>query len=88
MQSLRGQGDTPGSAAAASYFWQAVTDGNLRAELALAELYLRGDGVTKDCDQARVLLHTAASHGSDDAPRVLASLSSYGCEPPVKKKPR
>lgn len=79
MRSMQGEGDTPGAAAAASFFWEAVTQGNPRAEVALGQLYLRGAGVPKNCDQARVLLNAAADRGNPDAPRILASLPSYGC---------
>jgi TPR repeat protein len=88
MESLQGKGDTPGSSAAATYFWKAVSVGNVRAEVALSQLYLRGNGVPKDCDQARALLHAAASHGNADAPHILASMSSYDCEPPAQQQRR
>jgi hypothetical protein len=86
-ESLEGKGDTPGSSAAATYFWEAVRDGNVAAEVALAQLYLRGDGVTRDCEQARALLDAAVSRGNTEAPRILASMSSYGCGPPPNKRP-
>jgi TPR repeat protein len=88
MESLQGKGGAPGSSAAATYFWEAVRDGNVPAEVALANLYLRGDGVPKDCEQARALLDAAASLGDPGAPRVIASMPSYGCESSAKQNPR
>lgn len=59
--------------------WAEVGSGNVSAEIALARLYLRGDGVPKSCEQARVLLSIAAKHGSLEATRPLQNLRIYGC---------
>lgn len=67
-------------AQAAQLLWQAVAKGNVAAELALAELYLAGQGVGKSCSQARVLLTTAQSHQSQAAAEKLRNLTPYGCE--------
>jgi hypothetical protein len=70
----------PGSsAAAANSLWAAVKKGNVSAEIALADLYARGDGVTKNCDQARVLLRAAAEKGSSMASQQLAQMIRTGC---------
>jgi hypothetical protein len=68
-----------GAAAAAPYLWDAVKKGNLEAEITLAELYSRGEGVRKSCDQARVLLRAAAHKGSVVASDELAQLIRNGC---------
>lgn len=59
--------------------WAEVGFGNVSAEIALARLYLKGDGVPKSCEQARVLLGIAAKHGSLEATRQLQNLRIYGC---------
>jgi TPR repeat protein len=48
--------------------------------MALADLYLKGDGVTKSCDQAHVLLDAAARKGSRAAAERLRHLQAFGCE--------
>ena len=68
-----------GSVAATRYLWAAVEQGNVKAEVILAELYARGDGVTKSCDQARVLLSVAAKKGSSEASQELAQIIRRGC---------
>jgi len=59
--------------------WAAVQQGNSRAEVALADLYLRGDGVPKNCDQARVLLIAAAQKHNAEAVKRLQQLNEQGC---------
>src|SRR4029077_1054601 len=56
LASLRGTNGTPDSSRAARLLWAAVGNGNSTAEVLLADLYLRGDGVAKSCEQGRVLL--------------------------------
>jgi hypothetical protein len=71
---------SPGnSVAAANSLWAAVKKGNISAEIALANLYARGDGVTKNCDQARILLRAAAEKGSSMASQELAQVVRGGC---------
>jgi hypothetical protein len=60
--------------------WTAVGKGNVLATVALADLYLRGDGVAKNCDQARVLLQAAQRKGSKTAASRLRDLRSFDCE--------
>ena len=49
---------------AAKLLWKAVGKQNPTAAILLSGLYARGDGVTKSCDQARLLLLAATKHGS------------------------
>jgi hypothetical protein len=59
--------------------WTAVGNGDAAAEMLLAEHYASGEGVEKNCDQARVLLQAAAKHNEAAAKR-LAQLSGSGCQ--------
>lgn len=76
LNRTNGPNDT---AAAVTWFWQAVQKGNTEAAVRLAGLYLRGDGVAKSCDQARVLLTTAAQKGNREAAQRLTTLRGAGC---------
>jgi hypothetical protein len=66
--------------AAVRLLWAAVEKGNMNAEVALADLYRRGRGVTRNCTQARVLLSAAAQKGSGEARKELDELAREGCE--------
>ena len=57
----------------------AVSRGNVRAEVTLGDLYARGEGVPKDCAQARILLEAAGKRGSPEARQLLGKLKSEGC---------
>lgn len=72
-----GQRDT---AEASKWLWRSVAKHNGRATLLLADLYLRGDGVSKNCDQARVLLDSAARKGISGAGERIRNLQAYGCQ--------
>jgi hypothetical protein len=76
---LQGNGTTPDPAAAARWLWKAVGKENPRAALLLADLYAQGDGVSKSCDQARILLDVAAAKGVSEAGPRLRSLEIKGC---------
>ena len=79
-QYLEGQGGRPRDPAAASQLlWSAVQKGNLTAETTLANLYLRGEGVPKNCAQARVLLSAASDKGDPQARQKLSDLNKTGC---------
>ncbi len=65
---------------AAKWLWKAVAKRNADATLRLSDLYLKGDGVPKNCDQARVLLDAAARNGVKAAGERLSRLQSFGCE--------
>jgi hypothetical protein len=76
---LSGKTGPPGSTAAASFLWAAVEKGNVTAEITLADLYARGDGVTKSCEQARVLLRAAAGKSSSEASQNLSQIIRRDC---------
>jgi hypothetical protein len=59
--------------------WAAVQAGNTKAGVALADLYLRGEGVEKNCDQARVLLLIESKKGNAEATRKLQELDKGAC---------
>jgi hypothetical protein len=67
-------------AEAADLLWKAVSKQNAEATDLLSDLYLKGDGVQKNCDQARVLLDAAASKGRKDAAERLGHLEAFGCQ--------
>ena len=59
--------------------WALVQAGNGTAAAALAELYLKGEGVPQNCAQARVLLLVASEKHNAAAIRRLADLDKQGC---------
>ena len=65
---------------AAKWLWKSIAKHNASATLLLADLYLKGDGVSKNCDQARVLLDSAARSGMKHAGERLRHLQAFGCE--------
>lgn len=65
--------------AEAARLWSAVASGNPSAEVELARLYLQGDGVPRNCEQAKVLLRAAARRGSVEARQQLKKLRTAGC---------
>ena len=65
---------------ALQWLWKAVAKRNADATLRLSDLYLKGDGVPKNCDQARVLLDAAAGRGISGAAVRLRHLQAFGCE--------
>jgi TPR repeat protein len=67
------------SSEAAKLLWKAVSKQNATAAVLLSDLYLRGDGVPRSCDQARLLLVAAAKRGSPLAAQQLRNLESRGC---------
>jgi len=73
-------GASRNSKEAAQWLWKAVGKGNLTAATVLSDLYLRGDGVSKSCDQARLLLDAAARKGSRAAAERLTNLQAFGCQ--------
>lgn len=76
---LDGKGGTQDIPEAAKWLWKAVGKENTGAAVLLADLYIRGDGVAKNCDQARLLLVAAAKKGATDAAEKLRNLESSGC---------
>ena len=69
-----------GTQQAVPWLWKAVAKQNPAATLMLSDLYLHGEGVPKNCDQARVLLDAAARKGEAAAAERLRNLPSYGCQ--------
>ena len=65
--------------AEATRLWSAVTSGDTAAEVDLAQLYLKGEGVPRNCEQAKVLLRAAAKGGSSEARQQLKKLQAIGC---------
>lgn len=59
--------------------WTMVQAGNSTAAAALAELYIKGDGVPQNCAQARVLLLVASEKRNAAAIKRLADLDKGGC---------
>jgi hypothetical protein len=79
-QYLRGSNVPKDRDMAAHLLWVAVGAGNPQAELELADLYLRNDGVpVKNCAQARILLNDASNSGNVEAGQQLEKLRDYGC---------
>jgi hypothetical protein len=75
-----GPGMARDSRQAATWLWKAVAKENLTATVLLSDLYLRGDGVAKSCDQARLLLDAAARKGGTAAAERLRNLPAFGCQ--------
>lgn len=76
---LTGRNRPRDSAAAATFLWAAVRKENTTAVLWLSELYRAGDGVPKNCDQARILLMAAAHKQVPEAVTRLRELETSGC---------
>lgn len=75
-----GQARTPeAKAKAAGLLWAAVTKGSSDAEIELADVYGRGNGVRKNCQQARILLAAARDKHNPLAEKESAELRVYGC---------
>ncbi len=68
------------NANAATWLWKSIAKHNGQATVLLADLYLKGDGVSKNCDQARVLLDSAARKGVSGAGERLRNLQAFGCQ--------
>ncbi len=58
--------------------WAEVARGKISAEVVLADMYVHGDRVPKNCAQARILLSAAAKKGNEIAVRKLIDLDSEG----------
>jgi hypothetical protein len=59
--------------------WSALQAGNMRAAVALADLYTRGEGVPVNCEQARILLLVASEKNNAEASKKLQELDKSGC---------
>jgi TPR repeat protein len=60
--------------------WKAVKRGSVNAEVALANLYLEGREVPRNCEQAHMLLSAAAIKGSKAADDYLKGSYAERCE--------
>jgi hypothetical protein len=76
---LDGKTGSRDTSEAAKLLWKAVGKQNASAALLLSDLYVRGDGVSKNCDQARLLLIAAAKRGGAQAADQLRRLEASGC---------
>lgn len=59
--------------------WASVQAGNSKAAVELAELYIQGEGVPRNCAQARVLLLVASEKRNAGAIKRLQDLDKIGC---------
>lgn len=81
QQYLNGTSGQAGNRAeGAKWLWKAVSKHNAEATLLLADLYLKGEGVGKSCDQAHILLDAAARQGIKGAGDKLRHLQAFGCQ--------
>ena len=79
------QGPQRNSIGAARHLWQSVKNQNSSALIVLAGLYAKGDGVNKDCDQAKILLDAATRQAKSHTQFLRveitrADLRTSGCE--------
>ena len=77
---LSGADGARDSGEAAKWLWRAVGKQNGRAILLLSGLYANGDGVAKNCDQARLLLLTAVKKKVPNSVEGLQKLEMNGCQ--------
>ena len=66
------------AAATAAWLWKATAKGNPDAPVQLADMYISGQGVPRSCEQAMVLLKTAAEKENAHARNRLASMYATG----------
>ena len=74
------QGKARDSSEAAQWLWKSVGKQNAAAALLLSDLYVTGDGVPRNCDQARLLLDAAARKGVPGAGERIRDLPNVGCQ--------
>jgi TPR repeat protein len=67
-------GVTQDSGEAAEWFWRSLEAGDTDAAIPLADLYVAGNGVSRSCTQAHILLDLAARKGNAEAAKKLAQL--------------
>jgi hypothetical protein len=73
---LDGRGVPKDTSVAAQWLWKSVAKKNTAAVVLLSQMYAAGEGVPKSCDQARLLLSTAAQKGSQEARDKLKTVIS------------
>ncbi len=66
------------AAATAAWLWKSTSRGNPEAPVRLADMYIKGNGVAKSCEQALVLLRAAAMKENAPARNRLAALYANG----------
>lgn len=76
----RGNSQPAYAAETVDRLWSEVKRHNGPATVKLADKFLKGDGVSKNCDQARILLDTAAQRGIPGAGERLRNLQAFGCQ--------
>jgi TPR repeat protein len=76
LRYLNGSGVPKNSWMASEWLWKAVAKHNNDAVLLLSDLYARGEGVPRSCEQARILLVASAKKGSAVAAKKLRSLEA------------
>jgi hypothetical protein len=64
--------------ARAAWLWRAVGKGNPQAPVELATMYELGNGVVRSCDQAQLLLRSAAAKGNGQAKLSLQQMRVRG----------
>ncbi|MFZ0955034.1 MAG: hypothetical protein WAN60_01725 [Candidatus Sulfotelmatobacter sp.] len=74
------QGKARDSHEAAQWLWKSLGKQNAAAALLLSDLYVTGDGVPRNCDQARLLLDAAARKGVPGAGERIRDLPNLGCQ--------
>jgi TPR repeat protein len=78
QQELNNALNASDATAAAAWLWKATSRGNPEAPVRLADMYIRGNGVPKSCEQALVLLRSAAIKENAPARNRLAALYANG----------
>jgi hypothetical protein len=73
---LDGRGVAKNTALASQWLWRSVAKKNVEAVVLLSGMYAKGDGVPKNCDQARLLLSAAAEKGSQEAREQLKDVTA------------
>ena len=61
-----------------TWLWRAMSKGNGQAPVLLADMYAQGKGVTKDCEQAVLLLKAASKKPNPAARAKLGSMYATG----------
>ncbi|HEY4742131.1 MAG TPA: PilZ domain-containing protein [Candidatus Acidoferrales bacterium] len=74
-----GSGATHEPEKAVPWLWAAVNQGNVAADILLGDLYIRGEGVPRNCQQGVVLLTAAAKKGDAVAENKLRNLDAGPC---------
>ena len=64
--------------AAVAWLWKATSRGNSEAPVLLADMYVKGKGVPRSCEQALVLLRSASLKENAFARNRLAALYANG----------